>query len=246
MELFNGGWETGLSIAAIVVGSIVFIASIGIFVCWIYYSWMRRENSMNYTGRDLTQKLFDNEGLNTTIKNSLFYAKFWNHNKRKDTYRLRPWTHNRRSIWTMMEASQQAYATIIREKKPSEFWIAFRLPRIIGFAGIIIGVALITWAIHAAGGFAEFNGGVGEWIKISIGISVVAVTMAYTTIWRAYVLRKNVPPMLEQTGLNEYEINAIKKIFTWALVYSIAQAILQSIKLAMQVMGESKSANNWG
>ena len=223
-----------------VVGLLTTVAGLGLFVMWIKYSWIKRSNSQNYTGADLTNVMFQNEGQNYEIRSSFFYLKFWNHNKRRNTYKLRPWTHDRRSVWTMMEASQQAYASIIREKHPKTFWTAFRLPRLVSMGGAIIGVGIMVWGIKAAVDLGSLeNWNFEAWLKVSIGISVVLVSVAYATVYRAYVLKKNVVPLLEKTGLNQYELDSIQKIFNWALVYAIANAIWQTIRIVGEVLDKS-------
>lgn len=232
-----------LIILAIIFGAAVFVVGMGLLIMWIKYSLIRRNNSANYTGRDLTEKLFAQNGQSHDIKSSFFYAKYWNHNKRRGTYKLRPWTHNRKSLWTMMEASQQAYATIIRESNPKTFWMAFRLPQIVSLAGALIGFGFIAWGIYGVGlttDLIDWNW--GTWFKVSLGFSIALLALMYASIYRAYVLKKNVPPMLEGSGLSQEEIKIIKRIFNWALAYAVLNSILQLIKIAI----DAKNENNGG
>ena len=237
-----------LIIAALVVAAITIVLGFGLFVMWIKYSLFKRNNSINATGGQLTQWIFNNNGINAEIRSSFFYSKYWNHNKRRNTYKLRPWTMGRKSIWTMMEAAQQAYVTVIRGKKKKTFWYAFRLPQIISFAGTFAGIGLIAWAIT---GLKE-SGHVIDWskvswgiyLKISLGISVVMLASMYAQVWRAAVLKRNVVPMIKKSGLNESELKAIQRIFTWALLYAIANAILQSIRVIVEILSKKNNNDN--
>ena len=237
-----------LIIAALVVAVITFILGIGLFVMWIKYSWFKRENSINATGGQLTQWIFNNNNVDAKIQSSFFYSKYWNHNKRRGTYKLRPWTMNRRSIWTMMEASQQAYVTVIREKKKKTFWYAFRLPQLISFAGSLVGIGLMAWAItglkESGHGINWSNASWGVYLKISLGLSIVMLASMYSQVWRATLLKKHVLPLIKNSGLNDYELKAIQRIFTWALLYAIANAILQSIRVVVELLSNRNNDNN--
>ena len=240
--------EVGLIWTAIAVGAITFVLGIGLFVMWIKYSWIEKENSLNYSGKDLTEKIFSENNINVEIKRSLFYSKFWNHNKRKQTYRLRNWTYDRRSIWTMMEASQQAYATTIRETNKKQFWIAFRIPQLVMMFGGLLGVGLTAWGIHTIATEATSIKEGANWKTYSliiIGMSVLFAASIYATCWRAWCLKKNVLPLIQNIGFNQHELKAIQRIFNWAFLYSIANAILQTINLALSTMNRSDSSNSW-
>lgn len=232
-----GQVESILLIAAMIVGAFVFILGMGLFVMWIKYSWIERNNSLNYTGRDLTERMFHDNGINPEIKSSFFYSKYWNHNAKRNTYRLRPWTHDRRSIWTLMEAGQQAYATIIRNTKKKEFWLAFRMPQLIMWAGGLVGAGLIAY-----GWYAYENLAIGHsasfwntWVWIALGFLVLLTSMTYATCWRAWQLRKHVVPMISNIGFAEHELRAIQSIFNWAFLYAFANAILQTIRIALEI-----------
>ena len=219
-------------ILLVIAGIMVFISTIGLFVMWIKYSWIKRNNSKDFTGEEITKKLFQENHINPKIKKSFFYVKYWNHKKKTNTYKLRPWTYSRKSIWTMMEASQQAYATIIRQTNKKTFWLVFRIPQIIAIGGLLIGSGIIFLGLETTkqvGTSIDIN-----W-KTILGISIVIFTIIFSLVWRSWLLRKNVPNLIKNCGLNKYELNAIKKIFTWFLVYAIAQAILQIIRIILRV-----------
>ena len=212
------------------------ILGIGLFVMWIKYSWMNQHNSMNYTGKDLTQKMFQKYGVNAEIKSSFFYSKYWNHNERRNTYKLRPWTHDRQSLWTMMEASQQAYATIIRKTNKRDFWAAFRLPQLVGWIGGLLGMALVVWAFYGLEKLdINSNGDWQFWVKVSLGFSVTFTAVAFSVVRRAYLLKKNVVPMIADMGFQESELRVIQQIFNWAYIYAWANAILQLIRMVMDI-----------
>lgn len=228
--------EIGLAWAAIVVGAFVMILGLGLFVMWIRYSWIERNNTLNITGGELTQKIFQDHGLNPEIKSSFFYSKYWNHNARRNTYRLRPWTHDRRSLWTMMEASQQAYATTIRNTNKREFWLAFRLPQLVMWAGGLIGGGLIAYGIYGyeKAGTPSQNFW-DTWFWMVMGTLILIIAMTYATCWRAWKLKKNVVPMISKVGFAEHELRIIQSIFNWAFLYAFANAILQTIRIALEI-----------
>lgn len=248
MEFKDNWFMEVLFIFAICAGVFVFLTGMGLFIMWIKYSWLERTNSAGYTGETITQDIFDNNDVSVEIKSSYFYAKYWNHNKRKNTYRLRGWTFRRSSIWTMMEASQQAYATVIREKKTKTFWGAFRLPKLISFGGSLIGFGIIAWVFYSAKETGLTNISTYSWdmwLKISLGLSIALLTMLYAMVYRAYTLKKNVVPMLRKsTKLSEDELIKIQRIFKWAFIYAIGQSLLQTLRVILEIFSESSSKKN--
>jgi hypothetical protein len=226
------------------VSLIVLVSGLGIFILWIRFSWIKRTNSADYTGADLTNKMFNKAKINPEIKNSIFYAKYWNHNKRRNTYRLRPWTYQRKSIWTMMEASQQAYATIIRQTQPKAFWLAFRLPGFIKIGGSVISIGLIIYAFTGSNQIVNGTLTVTQWFIVSIAIGILITSMLVSEIWMIWILRRDVPTYLQDSGLSEYEIKSIKLIFTWRLVYAIARAIAEILRIAIQIASRLNSNSN--
>lgn len=238
-------FEKGLIWTALAIGIIVFILGFGLFVLWIRYSLVKRNNSLNYTGADVTGAIFNKTGINVEIKNSLFYSKYWNHNKKRGTYRLRPWTYSRKSIWTMMEASQQAYATTIRETDKAQFWIAFRLPQLVMSIGGLIGIALTFWGVWAitSNNVDPYSASWKTWSLIISGLSIIALSSIYATCWRAWCLKKNVVPLIKDLGFSEYELKAIQRIFNWAFLYSIANAILQTLRVILSI-ADSRNSNS--
>ncbi len=215
------------------ISALLLLLSIGLFSMWIYYSWIKRNNSKNYTGEDITKFLFEKTGTNVEIKKSIFYAKYWNYNKRKGTHKLRPWTFSRRSVWTMMEASQQAYVTTIRKEKGKQFWWIFRLPFIFRLVGAIAGMALIYLGASKETDFNKWD--FQNWLWIISGISVIFIGYTIADAGRVYVFWKNVVPLLKDSGLSEKELKAINRIYFWRLVYSVVAVILEIIKLIIRL-----------
>lgn len=224
-------------IAICVLAGIVLLLSIGIAIMWIKYSLIERNNSKNWTGEDATKWIFNKTGMvNVEIKSSIFYMKYWNYNKRRGTYKLRPWTFNRRSIWTLMEAAQQAYASSIRATKGKTFWLLFRLPGIIRAIGVIGGIALMYL------GLKDSTQDWSDWTLVAIGVIVIFISFLIAECGRLWVLWRNVPKLLKESGLTEAELKAINRIYFWRFVYSVAAVILEIVKLVLQIM--SKYNNN--
>ncbi len=239
----------------IIVISLVFlvmlVAGIAIFYLWIKHSWIRRNNSKNFTGEDVSRKILDKGGLkNTKIFSSFLYVKYWNFNKRKNTYRLRPWTHNRRSVWTMMEASQQAWVATLRGANKKQYWMIFRLPIVFKIIGAIVGIVTSAMAyslINKSGGWDGLQGNKSKqilfWLDLSIGFSVGAILFMVAEVGKIYLIRKNVVPYIEKMGLNQEELKTIKRIYNWRMVYAVAQAILEIIKLLLRIAARLNEAN---
>ncbi|NQZ65853.1 MAG: zinc metallopeptidase [Mycoplasmatales bacterium] len=233
--------EQIIAIIIIILSALVFVLSIGLFSMWIYYSWIKRVNSQNYTGADLTKYIFDKTNTDVQIKNSWFYVKYWNYNKRKNTYRLRPWTYSRKSIWTMMEASQQAYVTTIRKEKGKQFWLIFRLPLLFRIIGGIGGISLIFLAIHDSNNLNDWD--FGHWLLVIMGISIIFIGYTIADVGRVYVLWKNVLPVIKDSGLSNEELAAIKRIFFWRMIYSIVVVILEILKLIFRIAINSNKSS---
>lgn len=234
-ETFTGT-QASILVAFLGLTALMLFLTLMLAFLWIYYSMIRRNNSKNWTGRDMTEYVFNKAGMNVDIKSSFFYIKYWNYNKRKGTYRLRPWTHNRRSIWTLMEAAQQAWASSIRQERGKLFWLVFRLPfiwRVLGFVG-----AVVIFVLSLRG--ANFDDGLstGRWIGIAAGVSVLFIGYLIADAGRIFYIKKNVVPFIRDCGLEEREIKAINRIYLWRLIYSVAAVIIELIKLALKIANE--------
>ncbi len=217
----------------------VILLSIGLFTMWIYYSWIRRTNSKDFTGKTITEYMFKQAKVDVEVKKSWLYIKYWNYNKRRATHKLRPWTYNRQSIWTLMEAAQQAYATTIRQSKSKQFWMIFRLPNIFKGIGVIGSIGLFYLGLKGvpSGGDLALR----DWIWVSLGLAVLFISYTIADAGRVFILWKNVVPLLKDSGLNEKELKAISRIYFWRLVYSVVVVILELIKTAIEI---SRQANN--
>jgi len=230
-------------IAWVIVGlsALTALLGLGLFIMWIYYSWIRRNNSKNYTGADITEYMFKKTGTNVEVKSAWMYIKYWNYNKRAGTHKLRPWTYNRKSIWTMMEASQQAYATTIRATKGKQFWLIFRIPSIFRIIGLLAGAGLIYLGVKDVTGLENLS--LDNWVWIALGISAIFVGYVIADSGRVFVLWRNVVPLLKDSGLSDEELKAINRIFFWRLVYSLAIVIVELIKLVLK-LADAASKNN--
>lgn len=219
-----------VAIAVLALAGIVFLLSIGLLIMWIKYSWIDRHNSKNWTGADVADWILKKHGVNAEMQSSIWYAKYWNHNQRKGTFKLRPWTYSRQSIWTLMEASQQAYASAIRANKGATFWLLFRMPGILRAAGIILGAVFFYFGLRNVNDTNNI-----DWAYIGIGVSVVFITYLIADCGRVWILWRNVPKLLKESGLQDWEVKAINRIYFWRLVYAIAVVILEIIKMILQI-----------
>lgn len=221
------------AIALMVIGGLTLVCGIIALVFWIKYSWIRNTNSQNLNGAMVTKKILSNSSLaNAEIKKSIMYAKYWNHNKKKNTYRLRPWTHDRQSLWTIMEATSQAYASTVRTTKSKEFWWLFRLPSIIKIIAAIVG--FIT-------AYLMLNADTPTGLFVTAVIGIIGVPFLFANCGGLYVLMKNAMPLVESLGLTEEEVKIIKRIYVLRFVLTFIATILDLLRLAIQ-LSESKSS----
>lgn len=219
-------------ITLISVGVLAVISLIVVAFYWIKYSWVRKTNSQNLDGMMVTRKVLENSALaNVEIKKSMMYAKYWNHNKKKGTYRLRPWTHDRQSLWTIMEATSQAYASSVRENKSKEFWLLFRLPSIIRTVAILI--ALLA-------GYLLLNSGASIGIFVTAIIGIVTIPFLIANCGAFYMLMENAMPLVRTLGLTDEEVKIIKKIYVIRFVFAVVATVLDLMRLAIQ-LSESRT-----
>lgn len=220
------------AIALMVIGGLIFVCAIIMLIFWIKYSWIRNTNSQNLNGLAVTQKaLSDSPLANVEIKKSIVYAKYWNHNKKKGTYRLRHWTYDRQSLWTIMEATSQAYASKVRETKSFEFWWLFRLPSLIRTAATIVGIIACYFLIntHASAG-----------LFVTAIIGIIGVPFLFANCGALYVLMKNAMPIVESLGLTDEEVQIIRRIFVLRFVLAFIVTILDLARLVIQ-LSEARS-----
>ncbi|NQZ65854.1 MAG: zinc metallopeptidase [Mycoplasmatales bacterium] len=226
-------WTT---FAFLILALIIFILLI---TTWIYYSWIRKNNSKGYTGKEITEEISKKANINMEIKNSWFYVKYWNYNKRKNMYRLRPWTYSRNSIWTIMEATQQVYVTTIKLKKKKEIWLVFWIPVILRVTGYIFAVIFLFIGIKD---FKELEKENSNWLDnikwLWIGIAMLTIFSFHTIadILRIIVIRKNVLSILKEMKFTNEEISSINKIYICRLIYSITAFFLEINKLIIKII----------
>ncbi|TCG11097.1 zinc metallopeptidase [Mycoplasma todarodis] len=237
----------GLTIALLIAFAAVLIMSIVVFVVYVKTSWIERENSKNVTGGDLARTILNEEGMSDVeIKPSYFYAKYWNHSKRKKTFRLRPWTVNRRSIWTMTEAAQQTVVSTWRRKKGrmGTAFTIFRIPTILSVISVILSIGTLIYV------YLKFRTGDGLAINSSegkktiailiIAFTVIATLTAWADVMKLSIIRKHVTPILQKQGFTEKEMRLFKLIYTSRLILAIAIALYNTIRLMLQIAASTK------
>ena len=237
-------WQ-GALIALYTLAGVAFLTSMVVFVQWIRYSWIRKNNSLDYTGRDVTQALFNNAGISKEIKSSMWYAKYWNSGKKGTYYRLRPWTHDRKSIWTVMEASRQAYAEITRSTDKKRYWLAFRLPSVLNIGGTLVAAAIASIGIIEV---RELKAGetlsVKAWISFGAAVSMLFTITSISYCWANYALMKHVLPILRPLGFQEEELRAIKSIFVWLFISALVYAIYNTVQTILRVVAATSKSSN--
>ena len=246
-DITNDKLLYGLMIALIIAFVAVLIMSLVVFAVYVKTSWIERENSKNMTGGELTRKILNEEGMaDVEIKPSYFYAKYWNHSKRKNTFRLRPWTIRRRSIWTMTEAAQQTVVSTWRRKKGrmGTAFTIFRIPTIISVASVILSIGTIIYM------FLKFRTGEGIAVNspegrktiaiVIIAFTFIATLTAWADVLKLSIIKKHVTPILEKQGFTDKEIKLFKLIYTSRLILAIAVAIYNTLRLILQIAASSK------
>ncbi|NQZ29077.1 MAG: zinc metallopeptidase [Mycoplasmatales bacterium] len=246
-DIMNDKLLVSLIIMLIVVATIILIMSLVVFAIYIKTSWIERENSKNITGGELARKILDEEGMdNVKIKPSYFYIKYWNHSKRKNTFRLRPWTVNRRSIWTMTESAQQTIVSTWRKNngRMRTAFTIFRIPTIINIASLVISIGLIIYIylnFHSNGSFSINS---PKWRKtiviFIVGFTFAATLVAWADVVKLSIIKKHVIPILEKQGFTDNEIKLFKLIYTSRLFLIIAIAIYRTLELMTQIATISK------
>lgn len=231
--------EQTLFWTAAALGGVVAIFGIAFLVVWIKYSWIKNNNSLNVTGGQLTEEIFKRNGVSAQVRPRWMYVKYWNHNKRRDTYALRPWTYERKSIWTLMEATQQAYATTIRQTKPKTFYLAFRMPNLIGIVSSLVGVGIIAYMIYKNDEISGWK----DFTILGLAISIIVVGQATSFLWRAAHIKKHAIGLIRDLGFTDQELRQIQFIYTFVLAMAIARMIYELIKLAFKI---ARSVNQNG
>ncbi len=242
----------GITIAILVFAAIVFVLSMVVLAVYIKTSWIERNNSQDITGGELSRKILDEEGMkDVEIKPSIFYIKYWNHSKFRKTFRLRPWTVNRKSIWTMTEAAQQTVVSTWRRKK-GRMGVAFsifRIPTIINIVSVFLSIFAIAYMItkFKSGGSMDLNSSEGKRAItiIVVTFGIIALLISWSDVLKLSIIRKHVTPILLKQGFNEKEMRAFKLIYTSRLVLSIAVAIYNTLRVILQIVATtSKETSN--
>ncbi|CAM9100346.1 hypothetical protein [Mycoplasma todarodis] len=217
------------------------IISIAFILMWIYNSKIKRKNSKDYTGKDITNYIFDKRGVEVNYKESYLYVKFWNYYKKKKLYRIRPWTASRKSLWTLMDASQQAYVTTaIERNEKKQLWGIFWAPLIIVIVGYVLcGVFLVADA-KTLKNYETLKG--VNWTWMSLAIASVIFSHSIADFTRIVTVWRKVMPLLKETGLTKRELITINVIFFLRSLLSIISYFLTVKKIFVKL---SLKFYNW-
>ncbi len=210
------------------------IISIAFILMWIYNSKIKRGNSKDFTGKSLTKHIFDKREVEVVYKESYLYVKFWNYYKKKKVHRLRPWTASRKSVWTLMDASQQAYVTtVIERNEKKQLWGIFWAPLITVIVGYVLcGVFLVVDA-KTLKNYQTLKG--VNWTWMGLAIASVIVSHAIADFTRIVTVWRKVMPLLKETGLNDNELKRINVIFFLRSLLSIISYFLTIKKIFVKL-----------
>ncbi|CAM9096711.1 zinc metallopeptidase [Mycoplasma marinum] len=228
----------------------MFIMQIVVLITYIKTSWIDRRNSKNMTGGDLARKILDQEEMqDTRIVSSFFYVKYWNHSRFRKTFKLRPWTVNRSSLWTMTEAAQQTVVSTWRKKKGRmgmNFTI-FRIPTILSIISVLLSILVIAYSFLTLREDASGNISHSRIIKtatiIIITFLFIGMLVSWADVVKMKIIRKHVLPILEKQGFTQEEIKKFNIIYTSRLLLAIATAIYNTILLILKISTMSKGDN---
>ncbi len=256
-EIFSHITSHPILLTAIIVVSISILfaiaAAIAVAIIYIKTSWVDRGNSKNLTGGELARKILDKNGMkSTTLKPAWIYIKYWNHSKRKDTFKLRPWTVNRKSIWTMTEAAQQTVVSTWRSQhgKLGMAFKIFRFPTLIKILASLLAFAsagITFWLLHSQKIVLNTPKDLAKIAGIlSFILLLIASLIAWADVLKLAIIRKKVTPHLLEQGFNKKEIKAFRMIYTSRLVLAIAIAILTTIRMILRLISslQSEQKNN--
>lgn len=223
---FNIGSMSGwVSIIITVVLSLAAAISSAMLYVYIYYSWVRRKNEEKQQGFDAARKVFNKAGnTNVKIVSSLLIFKWWNYSKRKNVFKLRPWTHNRTSYWTLMDASSQAYLADVKFNKKDKHFSMYTFPLILRIISIVCGALAIIVAIIApfvVPGNEDYKGKDLILPYLLIAAAVWVIGSAIGSLNKSKELRKNLLPMFKGI-ISDSEARSIKRVlvFKWMFAWS--------------------------
>ncbi|CAM9139373.1 hypothetical protein MYMA111404_03380 [Mycoplasma marinum] len=205
-----------------------------LLIVWFFHSQIKRKNSKNYTGYEMSKYIFKKTNVQVEIKNTFFYVKFWNYNKRENVHKLRPWTSNKKSIWALMEASKQAYVTSAVINKSKDLWRLFWIPLIIKTIGYILFIVflLVSKKDYSNANIKDNVNWV--WIGTSVGVLFASHTIAdiirTTTIWKRVMI------LLIDSELDSKEIESIRLMFLVRTLFSLGAYFIDNNKLIVRIV----------
>ncbi len=227
---------------ALVIAQVFLVLALIIIVAfifmWLIHSRIKKNNSKDFTGKTITEYIFNKEEVEVNYKESYLYVKFWNYYKKKKIYRLRPWTASKKSIWAIMDASQQAYvATVVEKNEKKQLWNIYWIPLIIVIIGYIFCGVFLVVDPKTFKNFQSLKGVNWTWLGLAIGSVIFSHAMAdcvrIITVW------KKVIPLLRESGLTDNELKRINIIFFLRSLLSIVSYFLTVkkifVKLALKV-----------
>ncbi|TCG11074.1 hypothetical protein [Mycoplasma todarodis] len=228
-------------IIAQVILVLALIIAVTFILMWIYNSKIKKGNSKDFTGKSLTKHIFDKREVEVNYKESYLYVKFWNYYKKKKIHKLRPWTASKKSIWTLMDASQQAYVTtVIERNEKKQLWGIFWAPLITVIVGYVLCGVFLVVDTQTLKNFETLKGVNWTWMGLAIASVIFSHSIAdfirIVTVWR------KVMPLLKETGLTDKELKTINAIFFLRSLLSIISYFLTVKKIFVKL---SLKFYNW-
>lgn len=249
-------WSSGLIAFASVVGVIgliLVIVTLIWFVVWIKYSWVKRNNSANLTGGQLSEVYLKKYGVNAKrirVKNKgdgsitrvnvepkFFYLSPYLVHDNTLSLRLLPWTYHRSSIYTLAMAMESTWAvSSSKSTRFNSFWWDFArkislifvlIPLV--FAAIFALAPYLNWS-----GFVSANSNVIA-IVLSVLGAVFLIAFSVSQLVFYSKSRKEITKNLEGI-LQPNEIKAISFIFQIKFVYYLIRMIYEVLRFILQIL----------
>ncbi len=228
-----------------IVGLVMMVTAIVYFIYWIKHSWIHRGNSHNYTGSDFSVKTMRAFGVkkNIEVRSRYFFGgyKFWNYSKARKALTLKPWTARRRSLWTLNEASENAYyATLVEKSAKRRLLYKFSA----SLSGLLICLVFILGIMIMIPIFQNTNASTFQvngviWVLNIIYTAVILIAIWISVLWYIEIV-KVMKPFLKKCvkngELTEQEATIIRRIQKIRLFYAIVVAIYNAIQLAIRIM----------
>ena len=214
------------------------IAIVSIFLAISYIRYNHKKNSLEMTGKEIARKILDENGL-TKIKvsatGSLLFGNSYSHYFKK--VRLRRWTYKKKSVASMVMATQKSALALLDQEKDPDMIKRNRLIPFVTFGPfmfiplVLIGVFLDVMVLHTQGTCTLICMSIGLIFYVyAFILSIMFLRTEKKAQERALVMMK------EEAIANEQEMLMAKKLFRLYNIEYINNMILALLELIYNVL----------